>query len=117
MLWPAAPFLKCHLIVLTDARAISAAETLLQIVRDNHLATLIGEPTAGTNGDVNTFSVPGEFEIRFTGLRTAAVDGSTIQGHGIIPDNVVHPTIEGIRAGRDEILEAGIAAAQGLTSK
>jgi C-terminal processing protease CtpA/Prc len=95
-----------------DARAVSAIETFLQMVHDNQLATLVGEPTAGTNGDVNTFAVPGGFDVRFTGLRTSAPDGSTIQGHGIVPDQVVHPTLEGIRAGRDEILEAAIATAQ-----
>jgi C-terminal processing protease CtpA/Prc len=83
------------------------------MVRDHHLATLVGEPTAGTNGDVNSFVVPGGFEVRFTGLRTSAVDGSTVQGHGIIPDRIVHPTLGGIRAGRDEILEAAVRLAQG----
>jgi hypothetical protein len=110
--FPAVPRLDCRLIVLTDARAISAVETMLQILRDNHLATFVGEPSAGTNGNVNTFIVPGDFEIRFTGMRVAAPDGSTIQGHGITPDRVVHPTVDGIRGGRDEILEAGIAEAQ-----
>jgi hypothetical protein len=111
-LWPAMPHLDCRMIVLVDARAVSAAETLLQIIRDNHLATFIGEPSAGTNGNVNTFLVAGGFDVRFTGLRVSAPDGSTIQGHGITPDQLVHPTLEGIRDGRDEILEAGIAAAR-----
>jgi C-terminal processing protease CtpA/Prc len=52
--------------------------------------------------------------VRFTGLHVSAPDGSTIQGHGITPDQIVHPTLEGIRAGRDEILEAAIATAQWL---
>lgn len=111
-IWPATPRLRCPLIVLTDTRAVSAAETVLQIIRDNRLGTFVGEPSAGTNGSVNTFTVPGGFEIRFTGMRVSAPDDSTIQGKGIIPDRVVHPTLEGIRAGRDEILEAGIAVAQ-----
>jgi hypothetical protein len=115
--WPAAPLLTCRLIVLTDARAISAAETVLQILRDGHLATIIGEPSAGTNGDVNTFSVPGGFTVRFTGLRVSAADGSTIQGHGIVPDQIVHPTIEGIRAGRDELLEAALSLARQSAAK
>jgi hypothetical protein len=112
LLWPTAPSLNCRMFVLLDTRAVSAVETALQIIHDNHLATLIGEASAGTNGNVNTFSVPGGFEVRFTGLRTSAPDGSTVQGRGITPDQVVHPSLEGIRAGRDEILEAAIAAAQ-----
>jgi hypothetical protein len=112
ILWPAEPRLTSRLIVLIDTRALSAAETLLQIIRDNHLGMFVGEPTAGTNGDVNNFTAPGGFEIRFTGVRASAPDGSTIQGNGILPDRVVHPTLEGIRLGRDEILEAAIAVAK-----
>ena len=112
LLWPAAPLLTCHLIVLSDVRAVSAIETALQIIRDNHLGTLVGETSAGTNGDVNTFSVSGGFEVRFTGLRVSSPDGSTIQGHGITPDLIVHPTIGGIRAGVDEVLEAAVTLAQ-----
>jgi len=86
------------------------------MIRDNHLGTFIGETSAATNGNVNTFSVPGGFLIRFTGLRVSAPDGSTVQGHGIAPDQVVQPTIAGIRAGRDEVLKAGIAAAQRIVA-
>jgi C-terminal processing protease CtpA/Prc len=50
---------------------------------------------------------------RFTGLRAINHDGSPLQGHGITPDVVVHPTVEGITAGRDEILEAAIQLASG----
>jgi hypothetical protein len=113
VLRPVAPLCRARLVVLTDARAVSASETFLQIVRDNHLATLVGEPTAGTNGDVITFVTPGDFEVRFSGLHVSAADGSTVQGHGISPDRIVHPTPEGIRAGRDEILEAAVSVAQG----
>lgn len=114
LLWPAAPPLTARLVVLTDVRAVSAAETVLQILHDNHLATFVGESSAGTNGDVNTFGVPGGFEVRFTGMRVSGPDGSTIHGRGITPDVIVHPTAQGVRAGRDEILEAGIAIAQRL---
>jgi C-terminal processing protease CtpA/Prc len=99
---------------LIDSRAMSAAETCLQILRDNQLATFLGENSGGTNGNIATATTPGGFEIFFTGMRASGPDGSTIQGHGIVPDQVVHPTLDGIRAGRDEILEAAVAAAQRL---
>lgn len=112
VLRPAEPFFKARLIVLTDARAVSGAETFLQMVHDYHLATLVGEPTAGTNGDVNTFIIPGDFEVRFSGLHVSGIDGSTVQGHGIFPDRLVHPTLAGIRADRDEVLDAAVSIAQ-----
>jgi C-terminal processing protease CtpA/Prc len=114
---PAQPRLNVPLVVLCDGQSMSADETFLQIFHDNRLGTIVGEPSGGTNGNVNTFSIPGGFTVRFTGMRVAGSDGTTIQGHGIVPDQVVHPTLEGVRAGRDEILEAGIAAAQRLAPK
>ena len=35
-------------------------------------------------------------------------DGKTTQRVGIVPDLEVKPTIAGIRAGRDEVLEAAV---------
>jgi C-terminal processing protease CtpA/Prc len=66
---------------------------------------------------MNAFSVPGGFGIRFTGMRVISADGTSIQGRGIVPDKIVHPTLEGVRSGHDEVLEAGIAAAQRLAQQ
>ena len=114
---PGQPRLAAPVVVLTDGQSMSAVETFLQIFRDNHLGYVVGEPSGGTNGDMNTFAVPGGFLVRFTGLRVTGADGSAIQGRGIVPDQVVHPTLEGVCAGRDEVLEAGISAARRLTTK
>jgi len=96
---------------LIDGRAASAAETFLQIVHDNHLGMFIGETSSGTNGNPNVFPLPGNFAVRFTGIRVPFHDGTALQGRGIVPDEVVSSTFEGIRAGRDEILNAAIAIA------
>lgn len=109
--FPAAARLTAPVVVLMDGRSASAVETMLEIIRDAKLAVLVGETSGGTNGNTNSFMVPGDFSVRFTGMRVGAADGGTIQGRGISPAKVVHPTLEGIRAGRDEILEAGVAEA------
>lgn len=114
---PAQPHLTAPVAVLTDGQSMSAVETFLQIFRDNHLGYVVGEPSGGTNGDMNTFTVPGGFVVRFTGLRVVGADGTALQGRGIVPDQVVHPTLEGVRAGCDEILEAGIAVVQRLAPR
>jgi len=111
---PRLPRLTSKVIVLLDGRAASAAETFLQIIHDHHVAVLIGEPSAGTNGNVNVVPLPGNFAFRFTGMRVPLADGTALQGHGILPDEVVHPTLEGVRAGRDEVLEAALARARTL---
>ena len=106
---PALPRLHAQLIVLTDGRVTSYGETILQNIRDNHLATLVGEPSGGTNGNIAEAILPGGFIMHFTAMRVQLPDGTAIQGKGITPDHPVHPTIQGVRAGRDEVLMAAVA--------
>jgi len=74
-LTPAAPRLAGKAVFLTDGRAISYAESVMGYVAGRHLATIVGSPTAGTNGNIATFQVPGEFTIVFTGMRVTGHDG------------------------------------------
>jgi hypothetical protein len=112
-LQPATPHLSARRIFLTDGRAISYAESVMGYVRDRKLATIIGGPTAGTNGNIVTFATPGAFAITFTGMRVTGHDGRA-QHHlvGIAPDIRLDPTLAGVRAGRDELLERAIAQLQ-----
>lgn len=64
--------------------------------------TLIGNHTAGANGDVVSFFVPGDMRLTFSG------GAAWMQGKGIQPDILVTPTIKGIRNGKDEILERAV---------
>ena len=79
-------------------------------VKDRKLATIIGGPTAGTNGNIVTFATPGGFAITFTGMRVTGHDGRA-QHHmvGIAPDIRLEPTLAGVRTGRDELLERALA--------
>jgi C-terminal processing protease CtpA/Prc len=79
------------------------------IVEQYKLGELVGETTAGTNGNVNPFVVPGGYRISWTGMKVLKHDGSRHHGVGIRPTVPCSPTIAGVRAGRDEILEKGIA--------
>jgi len=109
-LTPASPHFGARRVFLTDARAISYAESVMGHVADLKLATIIGSTTAGTNGNVVTFTVPSGFAIRFTGMLVTGHDGRA-QHHlvGVKPDIQLEPTIAGIRAGRDELLEQALA--------
>jgi C-terminal processing protease CtpA/Prc len=95
---------------MTDARAISHAESVMGYVADLRLATIVGGNTAGTNGDVASFAVPSGLRIHFSGLRVTGHDGQTpFHLVGVKPDVPVAPTIAGLRRGRDEVLERAIA--------
>jgi hypothetical protein len=113
-LQPAGPRLRGKIVFLTDGRAISYAESVMGYVRDRSLGTIVGSATAGTNGNVATFAVPGGFIVSFTGMRVTGHDGK--RPHhlvGVRPDLEVAPTIAGLRAGRDEVLEQAMELLRG----
>lgn len=94
--------------MLTNARAISYAETVMGIIEHYRLAEIVGGATAGTNGNVNSIPLPGGYTLRWTGMKVLKQDGSQHHGIGIQPTIPVSPTRNGIAAGRDECLERGI---------
>jgi len=76
------------------------------------LATIVGQPTAGTNGNVNPLMLPGGYYVTWTGMRVVKHDGSQHHGVGIIPHVLMKRTIKGVREGRDEFLEKAIELAE-----
>jgi hypothetical protein len=102
---PATPRFSGRIVFLTDGRAISYAESVMGYVADRKLGTIIGSTTAGANGNVTTFAVPGGFRIAFTGMRVTGHDGQTPHHlTGITPHITARKTIAGLREGRDEVL-------------
>jgi C-terminal processing protease CtpA/Prc len=105
---PATPHIGGRVVFLTDARAISYAESVMGYVEGYHLGEIVGQPTAGTNGNVNPFSVPGGYTITWTGMRVVRHDGSQQHLLGIRPTVTVERTRRGILLGQDEVLQAGL---------
>jgi len=106
---PVAPRLTAKVAFVTDGRAISYAESCLGIVEHYRLGEIVGGPTAGTNGNVNPFSLPGGYRVIWTGMQVLKQDGSRHHGVGILPTVPAARTVAGIREGRDEVLEKAIA--------
>ena len=107
---PASPRIKGRVVFLTDGAAISYAESVMGYVADREMGTIVGGTTAGTNGNVASFTTPSGFMVRFTGMRVTRHDGhSPHHLVGVEPDVAVAPTLAGIRAGRDEVLERGLS--------
>jgi C-terminal processing protease CtpA/Prc len=105
---PAVPRITGSIVFLTDERAGSYGESLLDLIEEHRLGVIVGSPSAGTNGSNNPFLVPGGYRVSFTGMRVVRHDGSRLHGVGVVPAVRVSPTIAGIRAGRDEVLEKGL---------
>jgi len=106
---PSKPRFHGRVAFLTDGRAISYAETYLGIIEHYKLAAIVGSPTAGTNGNVNPFSLPGGIQVTWTGMKVLKHDGSRHHGVGILPTIPAGRTIGGVTEGRDEVLDRAIA--------
>ena len=72
----------------------------------------VGSQTAGADGDVVAVALPGGLLATFTGHDVRHADGRRLQRVGLVPDVEVHPTVAGLRAGRDEVLERALRLLQ-----
>jgi C-terminal processing protease CtpA/Prc len=104
-------------IVLINERTRGTAEDLGIYLKDAKRVTFVGGPTAGCNGNRTWLSLPGAGRMFFTGMRVKFGDGSRFQNVGILPDVAVAPTVEGIRTGKDEVLERGIEVLRRLVHR
>lgn len=95
--------------MLIDERAGSEAEHTGLWLHAANGTEFIGSPTTGSDGDVTGFTVPGGITLMFSGQGVRHPDGRQLQRVGLIPHLHVRPTIAGIRAGVDEVLEAALA--------
>ena len=102
------PRYKGKTVMLIDDRAISQSEHSGLFYRAAGGTVFIGSGTTGANGDVTFFTAPGGIRINFSGHDVRWPDGKQLQRVGLIPDVEAHPTIAGIRAGKDEILDRAI---------
>jgi C-terminal processing protease CtpA/Prc len=77
-------------------------------VAGHRLGESVGAATAGTNGEVNPFVLPGGFRIAWTGMKVVKHDGSPHHVVGVRATVPVERTLAGVRAGRDEVLEKAL---------
>lgn len=93
------------IVYIIDGSAISYAESCLGYIEGYKLATIVGQPSAGTNGNINRVELLGGISFTFTGMKVLKHNSSQHHGIGIRPNIYVTKTIKGIKEGRDEFLE------------
>ncbi len=101
-------YYKEKVVILVNELTQSSAEFHAMAFRTAPNATVLGSTTAAADGNVSYFLLPGGIHTLFTGIGIYYPDGSETQRIGIVPDVEIKPTIEGIRAGKDEVLEKAI---------
>ncbi|MGA8028346.1 MAG: S41 family peptidase [Bryobacteraceae bacterium] len=99
---------KGKTVMLIDERTMSQAEHTGLFLEAANKTEFIGTPSAGADGDVTNFVIPGGITISFSGNDVRHANGGKLQRLGLQPAVSVSPTIKGIREGRDEVLEKAI---------
>jgi hypothetical protein len=95
-------------VLLIDERTQSQAEHTGLFFRAATNIVFVGSGTAGANGDVTTILLPGGISLYMTGHNVRWPDGRQLQRVGLVPDIEAHPTMRGVREGRDEVLQKAI---------
>lgn len=106
-----APY-RGKLIMLINEHTQSRAEHSAMFFDAVAPLTFIGSPTAGANGDITDTILPGNIQLLFSGQEIRHADGRPLQRVGIQPHIPSAPTLAGLRAGRDDVLDRAIAFAR-----
>ncbi len=100
---------KGEIILLVNETTQSQAEYSCMVLQAaDKKVTIVGSQTAGADGDVTGIKIPGGIKTAFSGHGVHYPDGRPTQGIGIAPDIKITPTIKGIKAGKDEVLQRAI---------
>lgn len=91
--------------VLASARTGGSAEDLLVAYRNARRGPIIGEPSAGSAGQVGEVRLFRDWRLRLTVTRDAFPDGTEIQGKGVAPDHPVDVHVSDFLAGKDAPLD------------
>jgi C-terminal processing protease CtpA/Prc len=107
-LMPQSPHYGGKVVILADETSVSQAEYTTMAFRSARGAIVIGSTTAGADGNVSPIPLPGGLNTLISGIGVFYPDKRPTQRIGIVPDIEVQPTVAGIRADHDEVLDEAI---------
>lgn len=102
-----------RIAVLVDESTTGEVEGLADALRALRGALLVGSASGAAPGGWSRFSLPGGLTLMMTEARHRYVSGQSDLAP-LQPDIAVTPTVAGIAAGRDELLERALVALAGL---
>jgi C-terminal processing protease CtpA/Prc len=105
---PTSPRYAGKIVILVDESSQSQAEYTTMAFRFAPGAVVVGSTTAGADGNVSPIPLPGGLRSMISGIGVFYPDKKPTQRIGIIADIEARPTIQGVRTGRDEVLEAAL---------
>jgi len=99
---------KGKVILLVNDESISKSEFTAMAIQTADNVITIGNQTAGADGNIVVFEYIGGYKTAISGLGIMYPDKTETQRKGVKIDIEIKPTIEGLKQGRDEILEKAI---------
>lgn len=105
---PQEPGYDGKVVILVNESSISQSEYTAMAFRASPRSLVVGSTTAAADGNVSRIPLPGGLSTMISGIGVFYPDKTPTQRVGIVPDVEVRPTIDGIREGRDEVLEEAI---------
>lgn len=106
-------YFKGKVVILINEISQSSAEFHAMAYRVNPNSTVIGSTTAGADGNVSQFYLPGGISTMISGIGVYYPDGKETQRIGIVPNIELKPTIQGITKGQDELINRAIEIING----
>lgn len=96
---------KGKVVVIVNERTQSNAEFVTMAFQSAAHVTVIGSTSAGADGNISEILLPGGITTWISGLGVYYPDGTNTQRTGVKIDQIVKPTIQGVKDGSDELLE------------
>lgn len=100
--------LMCFVAVLAGPDTANASESFLAYMKHENCAVIIGENSAGTNGQPLMGSLSGKGSFGINTMKCSLLDGTSYKNVGIAPDIYVEKRIEGLKVGFDRALDEAI---------
>ncbi len=110
---PSLPRFSVSVAILVYETSISQSEYTTMALGASPRAIVVGSQTAGADGNVSPIMLPGGIRTGFSGLGVYYPDHRPTQQVGVKINVPCAPTIDGIRAGRDEVLDCALKALSG----
>ena len=103
-----------RVVLLVNRHTASAAEMIVAFARENKLATIIGEKTAGRLLSATSVKVGSDFRLALPTGAYYTWKGTVLEGTPIVPDQIMEFNWRDRRGGRDRQLEYAIDHIRGI---
>lgn len=106
---PRQPTYKGKTVALIDERTIGDSEYAGLLFEAANKTEFVGVPSAGAESHIAEFEVPGAITITYSTQDIRHGNGGKLQRLGLQPSITAQTTAKGLRAGKDEPLEAALS--------